>query len=227
MPLSVRMIVDIVVAKITEFLGKLICPLVDGKVPSEFLPVPAIVVEGKKNVYNKTEDPNETNNITEGYTTGSRWINTLMNKEFVCVQEGENAVWRETTQSVNLFGGNSLMNTTRSGSLTSTNSQTYRPIANITMRPAPGLYFVSFSGTIISTVSGQTACCVIDNGGSLVMETEREITFPETEMTCLKASLHTQTMITADGSSVISVLVKSGCANPILLQNYSLVLLRQ
>ena len=63
MPLAVSTIVRMIVDKIHEFLGSIICPLQNGKVPLEHLPEVHMV----KNAYNRMEDPLESNNVAEGY----------------------------------------------------------------------------------------------------------------------------------------------------------------
>jgi hypothetical protein len=56
-------------------------------------------VNNIKNNYSATINPNNIHDVLFGYTVGSRWINTINKKEFICVNNSENnAVWIETTQ---------------------------------------------------------------------------------------------------------------------------------
>jgi hypothetical protein len=57
-------------------------------------------VEDLKVKLDATSAPGATNDSTEGYAVGSRWIDVTADKEYVCLDATEdNAVWTETTQS--------------------------------------------------------------------------------------------------------------------------------
>lgn len=67
------------------------------------------------NKWNATAAPATTDDETEGYAVGSRWIDVTADKEYVCLDATEDAaVWTETTASGG--GGGSL--TTVSASIT-------------------------------------------------------------------------------------------------------------
>ena len=57
--------------------------------------------EAIKTNLNASVDPNgATDDVTLGYEVGSRWINTTLDKEFVCLDNADGAaVWVETTQT--------------------------------------------------------------------------------------------------------------------------------
>ena len=58
-------------------------------------------VHGKPNdKYDATAAPGVTNDVDEGYTAGSKWIDVTNDKEYVCLDNSDGAaVWTETTQS--------------------------------------------------------------------------------------------------------------------------------
>lgn len=50
--------------------------------------------------YTAITDPGITNDSTQGYSTGSRWLNTVSASEFVCVSAGVGAaVWNASARS--------------------------------------------------------------------------------------------------------------------------------
>jgi hypothetical protein len=64
-------------------------------------------VQNIKNNFAATADPISSNDSSQGYATGSNWINTTNQKEFVCLSASVgNAVWRETTS---YFGNDYLV----------------------------------------------------------------------------------------------------------------------
>lgn len=58
-------------------------------------------VHGRPNdKYDATSAPGVTNDVDEGYTSGSKWIDVTNDKEYVCLDNTDGAaVWTETTQS--------------------------------------------------------------------------------------------------------------------------------
>ena len=54
-----------------------------------------------KSKYDATGDPTVDNDTTEGYSAGSKWVNTTSEEEFVCVNPGDGvAVWIRTTLAI-------------------------------------------------------------------------------------------------------------------------------
>ena len=54
----------------------------------------------KQSNMDATIDPAVSNDITEGYEVGSRWVNVTSDKEFVCLDASSGAaVWKETTST--------------------------------------------------------------------------------------------------------------------------------
>lgn len=65
-------------------------------------------IENLKIKLDATATPTVNNDTSEGYSIGSRWIDTTNNKEYVCLDHTDGvAVWTETTQS----GGGSVLTT--------------------------------------------------------------------------------------------------------------------
>lgn len=57
-------------------------------------------LEWQKNNMNAAVDPVATDDIDLGYTPGSRWLNTTLGREFVCISNANDAaVWLQTTQA--------------------------------------------------------------------------------------------------------------------------------
>jgi len=55
-------------------------------------------VENLKVNLEATEDPDKDNDVSEGYTVGSRWFNITLKTEWVCLDNSDGAaVWTETT----------------------------------------------------------------------------------------------------------------------------------
>jgi hypothetical protein len=55
-------------------------------------------VQNIKDSFTNKVDPTPANDGTQGFSTGSRWINAVTFKEFICLSPNTgNAVWRETT----------------------------------------------------------------------------------------------------------------------------------
>ena len=55
-------------------------------------------VENIKNNLNATVSPSSSNDSSEGYSVGSRWVNVDSKKEYVCLDATEGAaIWKETT----------------------------------------------------------------------------------------------------------------------------------
>lgn len=66
-------------------------------------------VVAKKSEFSETVNPTVNDDESLGYDIGSRWINTVLDKEFVCLDNTLSAaVWIETTQSGGGGGGGSL-----------------------------------------------------------------------------------------------------------------------
>jgi len=72
-------------------------------------------VHGKPNdKYDATSAPGVTNDVDEGYTPGSKWVDVTNDKEYTCLNNSDGAaVWTETTQS----GGGSSYATDFSGTM--------------------------------------------------------------------------------------------------------------
>jgi len=89
---------------------------------------------GVQHKFDATVDPVTTNDTTEGYAIGSRWVNTAANTHWVALDvTTNNAIWMETTQDDTLAGiaqlapgehmmGN-LMNYPNTGGLTASTIQ--------------------------------------------------------------------------------------------------------
>lgn len=61
-------------------------------------------VKTLKSQFNQAVDPTASNDITQGYKVGSRWVNTTLDKEFVCVDNSTGAaVWRTSTGIESVF----------------------------------------------------------------------------------------------------------------------------
>jgi len=65
-------------------------------------------VQNTKVNLSATIDPTVSNDSSQGYSLGSSWINTILKKEFVCVDATAGAaVWKETTNfTPSVFGNN-------------------------------------------------------------------------------------------------------------------------
>jgi len=61
-------------------------------------------VKTLKSEFNQAVDPAVSNDITQGYSVGSRWVNTTLDKEFVCLDTSTGAaVWRTSTGIESVF----------------------------------------------------------------------------------------------------------------------------
>ena len=80
-------------------------------------------VENIKTNLSATVDPSQNDDGIDGYVVGSRWINTVADREFVCLDAALGAaVWIETTQS---GGGTALDTIELSDSATAMNGRNY------------------------------------------------------------------------------------------------------
>ena len=58
-------------------------------------------VENLKVTLDATSNPGSTNDNTQGYAIGSRWLNVSTNQEYVCADAATGAaVWQKTTGTV-------------------------------------------------------------------------------------------------------------------------------
>lgn len=164
-----------------------------------------------------TSLPNATNDSSENYSIGSRWIYSAIGKEYVCSDATVGAaVWSETTNNISNFV---LTNT----AIASTVSTTYITLPGMSLTPPAGTYNVSFSGSMGTNVAGEIGYCIIYVGAATLPHTERMV---QTSGTSVIANIHTQAILSVNGSEVVEIQYKCATATNIDVYSRSIILLK-
>jgi hypothetical protein len=115
-------------------------------------------------------DPTNTNSISNGYSIGSRWINTTLDKEFVCLDNTSGAaIWKETTEITT--AGNGISKT---GSTIATNLKTNGGLVFESGQIAVDLGATNITGTL-SVADGGTNITTYNIGDLLYANTSSSL----------------------------------------------------
>ena len=147
------------------------------------------------NNFAATVDPTTSNDISQGYTAGSVWINTTDGRSFTCYSSATGAaVWQQTANAEGLIVQGTPNAQTVSATLTAANIQTglitvsqgasgasalQLPLATAMDTAFPNAVANSafdFSVSNISVTSGETASITTNTGWTLVGEMTLAIT---------------------------------------------------
>ncbi len=110
----------------------------------------------------------------------------------------------------------------------STSSTTYVLITGMTVAPAAGTYWVSFSGSFgIPSTTGVTFYCTIYSGGVQVTHSERTMWNISVHVHSVELPCHTQALVTVNGSQAVEVRYRASAANSITARARSMLLIRQ
>jgi hypothetical protein len=105
-------------------------------------------VQNIKDNYAATTDPTSANDSSQSYSVGSKWINTTLQKEFVCLSAAVgNAVWRETTS----YFGNDYDYIQSSGR-TSTSSFVFQNKVVLSTGTKSGTYRIQWQAVIDNNI---------------------------------------------------------------------------
>jgi hypothetical protein len=105
---------------------------------------------------------------------------------------GTAAIWR----TPDTYTTQEIVSTTN----TSTTSTSYVTITSMTVTPASGTYFVSYSMTCGTSNTTQKNCAIHVNG-TIIADTERNLR----GLTITSTSLQTQTIVTLNGTDVLDI----------------------
>lgn len=160
--------------------------------------------------------PDVNDDVTLGYSIGSRWLDTTNKKEYVCLDSTENsAIWEEITNKVT---SNSII----SNIPTSTTSVLYRPVMSIT--PDPGTYLVTFSSSGKNSVGSTDTHFAIFKNDTIISHTERRI-YLESHISDYVSCLHTQDIVEVNGSDNLNIKYRTNLG-VFTVYNRSLLLLK-
>jgi hypothetical protein len=121
-----------------------------------------------KNNFAAVADPTVSNDSSQGYAVGSRWINTSAGTEWVCVSAAVGAaVWRLSVPNV-------VTPATAVDTIT-TSSAVDVLVTGMTVTPPAGTYDVVFSGHLRTAADEQFATASIYAGGAAQTATERGV----------------------------------------------------
>jgi hypothetical protein len=117
-----------------------------------------------------TTAPAVTDDSGDGYSVGSRWVDTTNGNEYVCLDNTLGAaVWR-----VGGFNNNNLVSVSAADTITTT-SITYVDATTMTLTPGAGTYWVTFSATGSMNKNAQQVLAIIAGNGVTVSSSEREL----------------------------------------------------
>jgi hypothetical protein len=110
---------------------------------------------------------------------------------------------------------------------TSTTSGSYIVVNGMTSTPVSGTYMVSFSASGQHSSGSADATYAIYNGGSIVADSERNFGWNGGSHTNgFVVSMHSQVIITVNGSQAVEVKYKDGGTGTFTIYNRSLILLK-
>ena len=168
--------------------------------------------------FTATNIPNSSNDSSEGYSIGSRWIYSVINREYVCTDATIGAaVWNETT--------NNITNYVLTDSTTaSTVSTVYITLPSMSLIPPAGTYNISFSTSMGTNASAEIGYCIIYVGAATLPHTERRV--QTIRGTNVIANIHTQAIVSVNGSEVVEIQYKCATATNIDVYSRSIILLK-
>lgn len=118
-------------------------------------------ISGPRCTFKATRDPGPSDDSSQGWAVGSRWINVSNDRVFTCVDASPgNAIWREGI-SKPAKGGQGLLalTTTSDGSLASSDSVSDTPTGAVRVR-------VNGHGVSVGDASKLDACYFSGDGGT-------------------------------------------------------------
>lgn len=181
-----------------------------------------------KSVWNAISDPTGSDDSPAGFSVGSRWINVATDTEHVCLDNSVgSAVWKETTVSSPGGGDGTITSTLVSSSTdTSTTSDDYVVMNTMSTTPAEGTYRVTFSASGTSSRASADSLYALFIDNSIRSHTERYWGVSGgNHVNQFVCALHTQDVVTLDGSQTVSVRYKTDRGSFTVYQR-SMVLLK-
>jgi hypothetical protein len=117
-----------------------------------------------------TAAPTVNEDSADGYSVGSRWVDTTNGNRYTCLDNTITAaVWR-----IGGFNNNNLQFVTAAATTTTT-SITYAALDSMTITPGAGTYWCTFSATGSMNKNAQQVLAVIRHNAVQIAETEREL----------------------------------------------------
>jgi hypothetical protein len=117
-----------------------------------------------------TTAPTANEDSADGYSVGSRWVDTTNGNRYTCLDNTLTAaVWR-----IGGFNNNNLQFVTATATTTTT-STTFVALDSMTITPGAGTYWCTFSATGSMNKNAQQVISIIRENGTQITETEREL----------------------------------------------------
>lgn len=151
-----------------------------------------------------TTAPTSTDDTGDGYSVGSKWVDTTNDKTYLCADATtSSAVWKETSY---LPATTTLSSTTA----TSTTSTSYTVLNTMTTTPASGTYQVTFSSSAKGSDGTADMYYAIHKAGTIVQHTERRLYMNGGVQTDdIVMAVHSQAFVTVNGSETIQLKYKT------------------
>jgi len=117
-----------------------------------------------------TTAPTVNEDSADGYSVGSRWVDTTNNIKYDCLDNTTGAaIW-----VAGGFNNNNLQSISAS-STTTTTSITYAALDSMTLTPGAGTYWITFSATGSMNKNAQQVLAIVRQNGVEIAVTEREL----------------------------------------------------
>lgn len=163
-----------------------------------------------------TVAPTVNDDAGSGYVVGSRWVDTVSGKEYVCVDATvAAAVWNETTG-----GGATTSSIVTGTSIEQTTSGTFVLVTGMTLTPAAGTYLVTASCVMLNSASNGVTLIVLAKAGTTIDHTVRY------HKGTSKTNGQTQDRITVNGSEAIALYFAHSGSNTAEVRERSMILLK-
>jgi hypothetical protein len=148
-----------------------------------------------------TTAPGVTADGAAGYSLNSIWIDTVLKKQYVCLDATNGAaIWKETT--VSSSGSGSTCAEVSETASTTRSSSSYGAMANMTLTLSSGSYMFTFSASGKTSSNSATMQYAIYNDATMVGHSRRSFSPGSVNS---EGALHTQAKITVNGSNVVTV----------------------
>ncbi len=122
-----------------------------------------------------TVAPGATDDSNAGYAVGSRWVDLVADKEYICLDAAPSeAVWKETTAQPGA-AGDPANDIATSSAQQQTTSVEYVLATGMTLTPASGTYLVWFTGDAEQTSNSDSVFASVFSAGSQVTTSEQTV----------------------------------------------------